>query len=73
MPPKEEVKTIREHLAKVTKSAAESHKEAKIPASKIYDNDQVVVTASVFENTKTTAPKGKSIPIKDITSVPSFD
>jgi len=60
MPPKEEVKLIRDHLNKVTKAASDYEKPIAKSASKIYDNSNEIVTSSVFKKTRSVAPSGKA-------------
>lgn len=63
MPPKEEVKMIREQLSKVTKAASDYEKPIAKPASHVYDNDNEIVTSSIFKKNKSIAPSGKACDI----------
>lgn len=63
MPPKEEVKVIRDHLNRVTKAASDYEKPVAKAASRVYDNSNEIVTSSVFKKTKSIAPSGKACDI----------
>lgn len=58
MPPKEEVKNIRNHLSQVTKAASEYDKPVEKDASKVYANTNEVVTSSTYDVTKAVGPRG---------------
>jgi len=70
--PKEEIKSITEHLNRVVKSAKLSLREVKNSATDIYNNNGSVVESSVFTNTKLRPPKCVAIDIGDITQQPSL-
>lgn len=63
MPPKEEVKQIRNHLSKVTKAASEYNKPVEHDASKVYANTNEVVTNSTLGTTEVVGPRGQSFAI----------
>lgn len=65
MPPKNEVKIIKDHLTKVTKAASEYAKVVENDASKVYANTNKVVTNSTFEQHETVGPKGQAFEIGD--------
>jgi hypothetical protein len=63
MPPKEEVKLIKDRLTKVSKAASEYDKVIEHDASKVYANTNQVVTSSTFSTSKVVGPKGQSFAI----------